>query len=58
MPAPIRPTLSLVSILSNSDSITALIWASAAGWLATLALVLGQQVRNGSQPMHALLLPS
>jgi len=42
LPDASRPPLSLVSILSNSDSITALIWASAAGWLSALGLVLAQ----------------
>ncbi|EOD03682.1 hypothetical protein EMIHUDRAFT_466337 [Emiliania huxleyi CCMP1516] len=42
LPDASRPPLSLVSILSHSDSITALIWASAAGWLSALGLVLAQ----------------
>ena len=49
MPVNERPVLNLVSILSQSDSITALVWASAAGWIATLFLVIGQQVRHRRQ---------
>jgi len=53
MPVNERPVLNLVSILSQSDSITALVWASAAGWIATLFLVIGQQMLTLSEAMAA-----
>ena len=34
----------LVNILSNCDSVSVLIWASAAGWMASLLLVCGQGI--------------
>ena len=34
----------LVNILSNCDSVSVLIWASAAGWKASLLLVCGQGI--------------
>mmetsp|Transcript_13118 Transcript_13118/g.28334 ORF Transcript_13118/g.28334 Transcript_13118/m.28334 type:complete len:630 (-) Transcript_13118:313-2202(-) len=53
MPAESRVPLSLVSMLSECDSINALVWASAAGWLVTLALVLAQGILSVSEAMEA-----
>jgi len=53
LPDASRPPLSLVSILSHSDSITALIWASAAGWLSALGLVLAQGALSLDEAMAA-----
>ena len=44
MDAAVRPPLTLVSALSESDSVNALIWASAAGWIAALAMVFAQAI--------------
>jgi len=47
------PPLTLLSALSAADSINALVWASAAGWLVTLALVLSQRLLTLSEAMEA-----
>lgn len=39
-----RPALNLVNILSASNSVNALVWSSAAGWLCSMALVITQGV--------------
>jgi len=44
MPLAERPALSLVNILSASDSVNALVWSSAAGWLTAMGLVISQRV--------------
>ena len=53
LPEENRPPLSLISILSHSDSINALIWSSAAGWLVALSLVLSQRLLNLQEAMEA-----
>ena len=42
--------LSLVAVLGESDSISALVWSSALGWLVSLGLVLSQARRRESSP--------
>eukprot|EP00903_Cladosiphon_okamuranus_P005358 g5353.t1 len=42
----------LVNILSNCDSVSVLIWASAAGWLASLLLVCGQGILTLPEAME------
>lgn len=42
--APLQVPKTLVNILSNCDSMSVLIWASAAGWMASLLLVCGQGI--------------
>ncbi|CAM9649365.1 unnamed protein product [Hapterophycus canaliculatus] len=42
----------LVNILSNCDSVSVLIWASAAGWLTSLVLVCGQGILTLPEAME------
>lgn len=42
----------LVNILSNCDSVSVLIWASAAGWLVSLVLVCGQGILTLPEAME------
>lgn len=42
----------LVNILSSCDSVSVLIWASAAGWVASLVLVCGQGILSLPEAME------
>jgi Na+/H+ antiporter NhaC len=53
MPAATRPPLDLVSVLSASDSVNALVWSSAAGWLTSMFLVISQGVLTLSEAVEA-----
>lgn len=53
LPAAIRPPLTLVTALRYADSVTALVWGSAAGWLASLGLCLGQRLLSVNEAMEA-----
>ena len=46
LPAADRPVMSLINVFSNSDSVSALIWASTLGWLVSLTLVLAQRMMS------------
>ncbi|CAM9347964.1 unnamed protein product [Chrysoparadoxa australica] len=50
---PPQAPLSLVNILSNCDSVAVLIWASSAGWLASLFLVLLQGILDLPEAMES-----
>lgn len=41
-----------MNILSNCDSVSVLIWASAAGWLTSLVLVCGQGILTLPEAME------
>ncbi|KAL3909446.1 MAG: hypothetical protein SGPRY_009424 [Prymnesium sp.] len=47
-----RPPTNLVNILSASDSVNALVWSSAAGWLSSMALVLSQGILSLEEAMQ------
>lgn len=53
MPEAVRPAASIITALRYSDSVTALIWGSACGWFASLALTLGQHIMTLSESMQA-----
>jgi len=53
MPAAIRPAASLVNALRYADSVAALIWGSAFGWLASMGLVLAQRLMPLADAMGA-----
>lgn len=53
LPAAIRPPLTLVTALRYADSVTALVWGSAAGWLASLGLCLSQRLLSVDEAMQA-----
>lgn len=42
----------MVNILSSCDSVSVLIWASAAGWLTSLVLVCGQGILTLPEAME------
>ena len=48
--------LTLVAMLSESDSINGLIWASASGWLVTMFMVVGQRILDLHEAMDAWMI--
>ena len=55
MPHPVffmKVPKTLVNVLSNCDSVSVLIWASAAGWVASLVLVCGQGILSLPEAME------
>jgi len=53
MPLDSRPPLDIVSVLSASDSVNALVWSSAAGWIMSMALVIMQGVLTMPEAVEA-----
>merc|ERR1711998_751095 len=45
--------VTFVSALSNSDSVKALLWSSALGWIVTMGLLLSQRILNLEEAMGA-----
>jgi len=48
-----RPLINLVNVLSASDSVNALVWSSAAGWLVSMGLVISQGVLSLDEAVQA-----
>ncbi|KAL1511864.1 hypothetical protein AB1Y20_005148 [Prymnesium parvum] len=53
LPLKLQPAANLVNALRYADSVTALIWGSAAGWLAAMGLVLWQKLLSLNEAMSA-----
>lgn len=53
LPLAVRPALTLVTALRYADSVTALVWGSAAGWAASLGLSLSQKLLSLDESMEA-----
>lgn len=55
MPLEARPPLTLMRMLGECDSLRALVWSSAAGWLVSLSLVLAQKTLSCAEAMEAFV---
>ena len=53
LPLKVRPAANVVNALRYADSVTALIWGSAAGWLVSMALCLWQRILDLGETMAA-----
>jgi len=53
LPAAARPAANVVNALRYADSVTALIWGSAAGWLVSMGLCLSQRLLSLGETMAA-----
>jgi len=53
MPELVRPAATLVNALRFSDSVSALVWGSVAGWIVSTTLVMQQKILNLQDAMTA-----